>query len=397
MKSFLILFFWVVNSSLVLCQQVNFVQELPFPEGLISSESMLRYHEENPKKLMASILAVDPKAKDLEYYTVVLGSNDLGSSWSLENRIFSKEAADPWIHAPNKNQFILSDISEGNAFHLKTWEEKNGSWSSPTSHGFGHDHATIISDKEGHYLFSTQKLDNKMVLYVAKGNSSDMLLKSKTIELFNGCDLSVKKPVFFQEKIAIPVVLRGEWDGKSSKPFGQMSSWLIMMDKETLETTAPLFMTNKSGAKHHILVNGNDELYYFYTDVDRKKMEVIKLPASTSKWTAPTTLAESPHLINLDAVQWHGNKGVVLYTVEESPGNFQKYLLAIDPNLSWTAPVKLGPLSIPDERNGWAGRAWPQGGDYCGLISHLDGALYAVWSAAPKGIFKPYFSKITLP
>ncbi|MEQ6168488.1 hypothetical protein AAOE16_14935 [Ekhidna sp. MALMAid0563] len=383
---------------LILCtkgisQEIEFTKKLPFPDNPVSSELSLSYMSDAPNQLRAAVLAVKPVADKPDYYTIVMTSEDGGLNWKLKEEPLTNEAADPWILGMNQNQFVLSDISEGSKFHLKTFLNNGKEWAAPVSHGLGHDHATILKDSDNYYLFSTQKTSDNMLLYFYRGGKGIPVIQA--YELFNGADFSVKKPVILESQIAIPVVLRGDWNGESSNRLEQMTSWLVFLDKSSLKLTTPQLMTMRSGAKHHVLVKGNEgTLFYFYTDVERKRLEVIKSNGSDQGWSELTLIAESENLINLDAASWHKDQAVIVFTKEEEKGIFQKYLCNVSAGLSISNTLKLGQQSKPDQRNGWAGRAWPQGGDYCGLISLNEDILYVMWSSAPDGIFKPYFSKI---
>ena len=111
-------------------------------------------------------------------------------------------------------------------------------------------------------------------------------------------------------------------------------------------------------------------------------------------WEKPMALVQNDLLVNLDAVAPLGNDIILMYTVEERAGAFQKYIgmMSSTGNLEAT---KLGELSIPDERNGWVIRAWPQGGDYAGLALSEEKTAFVVWSSAPSGLFRPFFTKVS--
>ncbi|WP_420322243.1 hypothetical protein [Flagellimonas sp.] len=372
-------------------QKIEYVNRLPFPDTIVSSELAMSLHNEH---VVASILSVNPNASKPTYRTVIMESYDLGKNWNLRKEVHSGAAADPWIETLGDNRFIFTDISEGNRFHLQSLIYDNGMWHPPVSHGLGHDYATVQTDSGYYYIFSTQKQGPNMLLYVHKTKNG--MSTSRSIEVFNNVDVSFKKPIFFDDKITIPFTLRGSWNGESKTPFNEMTSWLLVLDKQNLSVSAPSLITNLSGAKHHILIKGNNKLYYFYTDVERKELSVIMSSDLGKSWGQSKLIARSSHLLNLDAAVWHKNQAVVIFTNEESEGSFQKYVLSIDEEMNTSNQEKLGALSRPDQRNGWAAKAWPQGGDYCGLVSYASDTLYAMWSAAPNGIFNPYFAKITL-
>lgn len=372
-------------------QHLDFVRRLPFPDSLVSSEISI---DRKGNKLVAAILGVQPTAQNPFYHTVVLSSNNLGESWLTENTRLAEKAADPQIAFLNQQRFVLVDIGEGNQFHLKSYLNKDQSWIKETSHGMGHDYATILADSTGYYVFSTQKKNDRMSLftYSQKGNQGN----SNSIDILNGADLSFKKPILNDSLILLPMVVRGKWDGKESTHFETMSSWLLPLNKRNLEPNTPIFMTHESGAKHHILLKGgNKALYFFFTDVKRKLLKWIASSDGGLTWTGSKPITKSEYLINLDAACWNGEYVVVVFTVEERKGVFQKYLMTVTEETNLQQVIELGEPSIPDNRNGWAARAWPQGGDYCGMIADDSGALYVIWSAATDGLFKPYFSKIS--
>ena len=380
-----------LSFSIGSAQKIEFIKKLPFPDSIVSSELTMSLHNNH---LVASILSVNPNAAKPGYRTILMESDNLGNSWSIRNEVHAEEAADPWVSILDDDQFIFTDISEGNRFHLQSFANNNGKWQPPISHGLGHDYATSLSDSGSHYIFSTQKIGLNMVLYVHKTENGASI--SQSIEVFNGADVSFKKPVFVNDQIAIPVVLRGSWDGKSSTYFNQMTSWLLMLDKQSLHASTPSLITNLSGAKHHILVKGNDKLYYFYTDVKRKELKVVASSDFGKSWGNSKLIAKSAYLLNLDAATWVKDQAVVVFTDEESEGSFQKYVWGMNEEMETLNRIRLGNLSRPDQRNGWAARAWPQGGDYCGMVPNESGELYIMWSAAPDGIFNPYFAKISL-
>ncbi|MGW9686152.1 hypothetical protein [Flagellimonas sp. 2504JD1-5] len=372
-------------------QEIKFIKKLPFPNSIVSSELTMSLYNNH---LIASILTVNPNALTPTYGTLLMESYNLGKDWAIRPAKHTKEAADPWITMLGGNKFVFTDISEGNRFHLQSFVTNNGKWEQPISHGVGHDYATVLSDSGSSYIFSTQKVGSDMVLYVYKTKNGTS--KKRSIEVFNGVDLSFKKPVFVNDQIAIPVVLRGSWNGKSSTNFGQMTSWLLMLDKQSLDASTPLLITHLSGAKHHILVKGIDKLYYFFTDVERKELSVVMSSDLGKSWTKSKLVAKGDYLINLDAAVWYKDHAVIVFTNEESKGSFQKYVLHINEKMEASNPIKLGRLSRPDQRNGWAVRAWPQGGDYCGLVANEPDGLYIMWSSAPDGVFNPYFAKISI-
>lgn len=386
-----------------MAQEVELVSSIILPKGYVSAELSLALDPTDPMHLMAAILCVDPKAKQATYTTLVYESHDLGVHWQLFSSLQPAKAADPWILLDGRGRVLLCDISEGNLFRLTSQIFDGSDWLPETDHGLGHDHGMLINDQGGdaQYLISTQRKGANQYLYLARKElGSHIFNRDTTIEIFNNADYSAKQPMIRGENIIIPIVLRGSWSFEDTRavPFKEMSSWLVTVNKKTYEVSAPALVTGRSGSRHHILVEGSaDRLYYVYTDKSRQKLEVT-MTSDAVRWSLPLLLNDTTFSkdVNLDAAIWHNNALAIVATMRVNDTSYQKYLLSVDPDLKEVKTMTIGPRSNPDESSGWVLRAWPQGGDYCGLIGHPDGSLYVLWSSAQDGAFGPVFAKIRI-
>ncbi len=68
-----------------------------------------------------------------------------------------------------------------------------------------------------------------------------------------------------------------------------------------------------------------------------------------------------------------------------------------DGGASFSEPMPLSPHTCPEpERNGFAFRRWPHGGDYFGWAAVADGRFHAVWSGARRGPFELMGRSVTV-
>ncbi len=386
----------VIGTHIGISQEVEIIGKIKLPKEYVSSESRLTVTSEG--SLVAAILCVKPESKPPHYTTLTYESMDLGKTWKRAQAVEFPEAADPWIIAGPNGTMVLCDISEGNAFHMKSQVYDGSQWLDPQSHGYGHDHGIVINDDENTYLVSTQNEGWNKKLYLAEMRKGQSRFGAgQALEIFNRSDFSVKQPVIVNGKLYIPIALRGSViDSVSTKPFQNMSSWLVSYDPASKKLSTPAFMTSRSGGRHHVLQAKDETLFYAYTDVKRQRLELIWSEDTGRKWSDPYLLNDtlSSDWVNLDAMIFYENHLIVSHTERKEEG-YQKYvsLVATDNSFS-TKKIPVGELSKPDDSNGWVKRAWPQGGDYCSIVPAPGGSVYLLWSYAPEGRFYPVIAKI---
>ena len=370
------------------------IQTVPIPDSLISSEQYLSHSNGH---LSLAMLTVTKGLLQPAYSTRVMSYDLKGGAWEVEASARYEQAADPWIHR-FEDGILVSDISEGNRFHLKTERINLDGRKVMHTHGLGHDHSMILQDKiRGiSYLISTQKTATASCLYIAASPDQGLTFSTFIHSPFQGVNLSAKQPIISDKgMIHIPVVLTRSWGADLA--FDPMHTWLVTATEMGEVLSTPSFLTNRAGARHHLLLEIGNEMIFLYTSAEQDKLEWIQT-VDKNVWSAPRSIPSTHTWFNLDAATTiNEREALVIWTERVSDNAYQKFVSLISTVRDEIMTVPLGVTSRPSDENGWVKRAWPQGGDYCGLVQISDHTFYCSWSHAIDGLFKPQFVKITIP
>lgn len=390
-----------------------------------TAECFLTTNPTNRDHLLAAVLSANPNDEN-DYSTVALVSFDGGKNWK-HTTMPMKRAADPWVAILPNGGAVLGEIGLGDTFKQAVYYSADGgvTWGAGFSFGEGHDHDMFLFDdsqsrfagvlyllttrqaKSGgkpgfHELFLARSIDNGK-------NFSDVT----TFSVFPNLHFNAKTPIVFSDgRLAIPVVtlgdsIAGHADVNRWEP---TQSWLVTSSDGGKTFSQPLFITNLAGRRHNgLAVNRfskwKDHLYYVFPGVRRNGLYFLTSADNGVRWSLPRRIDKNTGaaaFTDLGAVAVNSNGAIGILWIDRiaDPARkcqFTYFTVSLDGGETFLEPVRVSTApSCPEAKNGWVGQAWPQGGDYCGLIARPDGSFMAMWSDARNGTFQLYRSEIRL-
>lgn len=396
--------------------QVSTPRTLSMPPKYVSSECTLSRSNTNQNRLLATILIANPSSPKPNYHTKVLRSQDGGQSWQDQYYPPQPQAADPWGLQQANGTILIVDISEGRKFHLKVshFDPELQHWAAPISFGFGFDHCMLLSGIESQsvYLIATQKTQDDELQFQTRILIAHSLDGGRTFPtrhfhpLVNGLEFNAKQAYLHTNgTLLIPISLRGYFfkNEESPRPFAQMQTWLYPFYNHGATPGTPSFITNLSGRKHHWLVSNaqnTKQLYFAFTDVNQQRIGLLQSYNGGTSWTSPIWIHQDSNSIkslDLSAMAINARQEVAIsWAKKVEEGCYQRMISIFTHQDQRLRSREIGPMTCPDNTNGWIKRAWPQGGDYCGLISNLDNSFYLLCSQPHEGSFRPHFTQITI-
>lgn len=385
----------------------------------------LAANPENPNHLLISVTVGVYPNRPYYYSTYILSSFDQGKAWK-HFELTSPDAADPWCLILPNNQAVAADIGNGSRFRQYIHRSSDGgvTWKDSLSFGDGHDHGMLIDGKRptmsgrSLYLFSTQSKRNpgnfpKSEIFIARSEDSGKTFSSERhYSPFPNLDFNVKTPVVMEDgTLAIPLVTRGEL------PAGQnimttsikTQSWLITSADEGKTFSQPLLITDISGTRHFDLRtatrDSKENLYFLFSGEDKKGIYFVRSSDKGVSWTSPLRIDRNRQSNfvtewGATAVTTSGIIGITwLELIDQSSEKCYSLFFSASLNggESFLPPVKVSSAkSCPGFDTGWFGNAWPQGGEYSGLVALSATEFLAVWADARSGKFELYQSRITV-
>jgi hypothetical protein len=405
--------------------EINSPVPIPLPSSDRSTaECNLAIHPMDARYLLLSMLSANPFPKGNDYYTLPLVTFDGGKTWQA-SAPGVPGAADPWGVITSMGTSVVADISGGEAYTLATRYSPDGgrTWEDTLSFGQGYDHSLLlVDDSDGPfqgsvYLVATQSLllgrtDTQLLVARSTDGGRSFSRQHRHVP-FRNVDFNAKTPVVLSDgTLLIPILIRGSYSPKTQTftAFDQMQSWLLTSTDGGKTFDPPLFIAHGSGWRHNLLAidrsaNRLDHLYYVFAGPDRKGLFFTRSTDRGESWSEPVRIDGSTAAVpwtdlGAIAVSRQGNIGLVFTERQQSGATacYRTYFTAsVDGGSTFLTPAPLHTdLSCPEKQNGWVANAWPQGGDYCGLVAFPDGSFFAVWSDARQGLFRSYSATIHL-
>lgn len=402
----------------VWCQQIRISppSQLPLAKGWVSSECILSSIESPSPALLATFLTAKPNTTTPEYHTQVWHSQDQGQNWHSRGYPALPQAADPWGLLQSNGAILIADISEGNRFHLQTtyYQPATSEWDEPISFGDGFDHCMLVPglNEQSVYLIATQKyrdhfnqLQSRIIICHSEDGGRHFP-KRYFHQLISGMEVNAKQAFIRADStLMIPAVLNGYFpkDGDTSIRLQEMQSWLYPFHGRGRTAGTPSFITNLSGRWHHHLIQDKQEpnlLYYAFTDVQQYRLGLTHSQDGGLSWSSVVWVHQdtsSVKSVDLSALAINGRGELAIAWVKKRPDNcYQRMISFLLPKNQQLLSEAIGFTPCPQEENGWVKRAWPQGGDYCGLVAKRDHSFDLLWSQPFNGRFTPHFSRIQL-
>jgi hypothetical protein len=349
-----------------------------------------------------------------------LSSNDGGKTWTTSS---TPAGADPWCAIDTKGNISISYIYGGNyVLGTRASSDQGKTWSNELVIGSGYDHDLLLTDDSGGpfagstYLIATQSLrpdDRDPFILVARSSDGGKTFENRNHFFpFRNVDLNAKSSVILSDgTLAMPIVVRGQFvEGTTAVTPMEHQNWLVTSTDGGKNFSSPKFIASATGRGHHVLVTSKlkdrkDQLYYVFCGPQQKGIYCTVSRNKGESWSQPLRIDDGRDaLYNIVGAvtvnQNNGNIGVLYNDRRDlSTGKCYDLYFAIstDGGNSFSQPVKVNSQnSCPDEKQGWFVRAWPQGGDYCGLVAKPDGSFMAIWSDARSGSFKLYQAVLSL-
>ncbi len=396
--------------------RVSYQSTITLSPTTVSSECTLSRTTQNDSLLLATVLTAEPNHPSPRYHTQVWQSQDGGQSWNNLKYPRLPQAADPWGVLWEHGTALIADISEGNRFHLCTshYESATNQWADPISFGYGFDHCMLLKGlaTESVFLIATQKYQDRQGQFQNRlliGHSKDggrSFPKKYWHELIHGLEFNAKQAYFHPNgTLMIPITIRGYFLQKkeSPLPLEQMQSWLYPFYDHGARLGTPAFMTHLSGRKHHWLIanpQNPENLFFAFTDINQRKLGLIQSENGGATWTIPTWVfqdSSSAKSVDLSAMAMNSRQDLAISWTKKTGGNcYRRMITLLSHENRQLVNQEIGPITCPDESNGWVGRAWPQGGDYCGLSANPDDSFHLLYTHPKQGRFTPHFTQITI-
>jgi len=407
----------VVNTAPVWCQQIKISppSHLPLAKDWVSSECILNSNESPSSPLIATFLIAKPGASPPNYHTQVWHSQDQGQSWLTLDYPALPQAADPWSILQANGNILLADISEGDRFHLQTtfYRTDAQQWNESVSFGDGYDHCLLVPGigEQSVYLIATQKYRDHLnqlqsrILICHSEDGGRHFPKRYFHQLITGMEINAKQAFIRADgTLMIPVILSAYFpkDGDTSIRLQEMHSWLYPFHQQGRTLGTPSFITNLSGRRHHHLVQHRQKpnhLYYAFTDVQQYRLGLTQSQDGGLSWSPVVWVYQdtsSAKTVDLSALAINKRGELAIAWVKKRPDDcYQRMISLLFPADQQLLSKPIGITPCPNKENGWVKRAWPQGGDYCGLVVNFDNSFSLLWSQPLNGRFAPHFTQIS--
>jgi hypothetical protein len=390
-----------------------------------TAECHLAVDPDNRSHLLISVTVGADPGRPNHYSTYALSSFDQGKTWK-HFELSSPDAADPWCVILPNSQAVAADIGNGSRFRLYVHRSFDGgvTWKDSLSFGDGHDHDILINDSRSTvsgrslYLFSTQSKRNaenfpRSEIFIARSEDLGKTFSSQYhYSPFPNLDFNVKTPLVMEDgTLAVPLITRGVFPAGQTNmmPWVKTKSWLITSADGGKTFSQPLLITDLSGRRHFDLLasikDSQENLYYFFGGEDKNGIYVTRSSDKGISWTNPLRIDRNQQ--DNPVTDWgattvtpSGLLGItwVELTDQSSEKCYSLFFSAsVNGGESFLPPVKVSSTkSCPGSETGWFGNAWPQGGDYSGLVALSATEFLAVWSDARSGRFELYQCRITV-
>lgn len=386
-----------------------------------TAECILAINPTNANHLLAVAISADPNTNN-DYSTIALVSFDGGKQWKAST-MPTKHAADPWGIILPDGTAVVGDIGFGSSFRQMVYTSPDGglTWREAQTFGDGHDHDMFWYDQSKRVLslLSTRKTQAapappRYEFFLAHSTDSGKTFSQiNTHTPFPNLHFNAKTPALLSDgTLVIPFITGGHAIANQAEMsrWERTQSWLVTSSDGGKTFASPLFITDITRRSHSVFaVNPHtrwkDRLYYVFAGASRNSLYFMMSADRGQSWSPPKRLDKNTEAgafadVGALAVNANGVVGVLWIDRIADPARKCQYVYftaSTDGGETFLEPVRVSSTpSCPEATNGWVGRAWPQGGDYSGLIARPDGSFLALWADARQGISQLYTAEIRL-
>jgi hypothetical protein len=353
-----------------------------------------------------------------------LTSTDTGRTW--KTHVFAVRACgDPYAAIlPDGTALMAMLGSVADTTHLHVFRSPDGgrTWSEhPVVFPGQHDHGTLVVDRfNGALPGSVYAVSQgsardaggrrRQATLVARSSDGGITFGPATSVMLGNLWMTAMNPVVLSDgMLVVPWSNFGRImaDGEFAWLARELD-WMVTSADGGKTFSTPLFVSDACGRTFPVLAVDasaglyRDRLYWVCND---RTFEHVYLHYSAdrgSRWSEPVVVnqdAGREPYARTAAIAVNRN-GVVGITWYDGRGDKTGDVAFRCQELFFTASLDGGRTFLPDVRvssakncpvtsaNGEAGRRWPAGGDYHGLVAAADGRFHVLWSDSRSGVYQ---------
>jgi hypothetical protein len=387
------------------------------------TEPHLAANPRNAGHLVASVIVVT-KPDLTERSCSALASFDTGRTWKTHD-FAVKACGDPYAAILPDGSALVSMLGTvADTAHLFVFRSADGglTWSErPVVFPGQHDHGTLVVDH-------TDGAFSGNVYAVSQGSARDAAGRRRQATMVSrssdrGATFAHATPIIHGNlwmTAMNPVVLS---DGMLAVPwsnFGRIMAdgefawlareldWVVTSADGGKTFSTPLFVSDACGRTFPVLAADastgpfRDRLYWVCNDRTFEHLYLHYSADRGSRWSDPVEVnrgaGREPYARTAAiAVNRNGVVGIAWYDGRADKTGDVAFRCQ---ELFFTASLDGGRSFLPDVRvssakncpvtaaNGEAGRRWPAGGDYHGLVAAADGRFHVLWSDSRSGVYQ---------
>jgi len=404
--------------------EINVVEEdrlvVGAPLGVPVTEAHLAVNPNNPNHLVAGVIMV--RAPDMSQLDcAALTSFDGGATW-VSHELGEPSCGDPWVAILPDDVVLFAVLgSEGllvyrSADGGRTWPD------TPLPMGRGHDHETMVVDETSGarngtvYLTSVHRTERpetgtlRDAVYIARSSDAGRSWEPHSFFPFN-LSFNAMTPIVLSDGMLVVsfsdysrrgqdgggVWLDAQRDWVATSSDGGRTFSVPLFVTGSCERTFPTLGVDRSSGPYQ------DRLYYLCNDGDFEHVYLHHSSDRGESWSDPVVVSKgagrrgyvrTPAI----AVNPEGVVGVSWYDGRNDRARYRGiyrcqqmfFAASLDGGETFLDEIQVSTdLSCPDTPdNGEAGRRWPAGGDYHGLVALPDGRFRIMWADSRDGKYQ---------
>lgn len=388
--------------------------------GVPITEPHLAVNPNNPEHLVAGVIMV--RAPDMSQLDcAALTSFDGGATW-VSHELGDPSCGDPWV-AILPDDVVLFAVLGAEGLLVYRSVDGGRTWpDTPLPMGRGHDHETMVVDRSGGprdgtvYLTSVHSTERpetrtrRSAVYIARSSDAGRSWEPNWFFPFN-LSFNAMTPVILSDGtlvVSFSDYSRRGQDGSGIWMDAQRE-WVATSSDGGQIFSVPLFVTGSCERSFPTLAVDRssgpfqDRLYYLCNDGDFEHVYLHNSSDRGESWSDPMIVSKgagrrgyvrTPAI----AVNQDGVVGVSWYDGRNERAQYRGiyrcqnmfFAASLDGGETFLDEIQVSTdLSCPDTPdNGEAGRRWPAGGDYHGLVALPDGRFRLMWSDSRDGKYR---------
>lgn len=384
-------------------------------------EPYLVAHPSDPSHLLGGVIVID---EGEAYHCAAFVSFDGGHSWRRHD-FPVRECADPWIVLREDGTALFAGLGavEGlsddvSGVYVFRSEDGGRTWSEEPVHlGDGHDHQTLVVDDSesrfagSFYLLSVQGTreeitgGDRSTVFVARSDDGGRSFNEPTLIIPSNLNLNTMTPVVLADGTLAVSYNEFQRRGLDERVWLEREhSWLLLSNDGGQSFSAPLFISESCGKAFPTLTADRSttspyhgQLYWLCHDINRTRVYLHHSPDRGERWSDPVRVGRGPEGSHVRtpaiAINDKGIVGISWYDTRHDPESACTdlyFAASLDGGRTFLAEVRVSSASsCPDTaQNGWAGRRWPAGGDYSGLVATPDGVFHILWADSRENVYQ---------